>query len=83
METNLDKKIKLIWDFRGPAASKTAEHHQIHLNEFIINETLKYNITGVLHINEMHSIAYLVVAEFEMLSVRDLLKPHRGEIYVN
>lgn len=81
MKPVLDKKIKLIWDFRGPTASKTAEHHQIHLKEFIINKELKFNNTGVLHINDMHSIAFIVVAEFEMLSVRDLLKPHRGEIY--
>lgn len=81
MQPVLDKKIKLIWDFRGPAAEKTAEHHQKHLKEYVVTEELKFDITGVLHINEMHSIAFLVVAEFEMLSVRDRLKPHRGEIY--
>ena len=25
------RKIKLIWDFRGEAAAKTAEHQDIHL----------------------------------------------------
>jgi hypothetical protein len=29
----------------------------------------------------MHSIAYLVVTESEMIAVRDALKPHRGEVY--
>lgn len=81
MQPVLDKKIKLIWDFRGPAAERTAEHHQKHLKEYVVIEELKFDITGVFHINEMHSIAFLVVAEFEMLSVRDRLKPHRGEIY--
>jgi hypothetical protein len=81
MQPVLDKKIKLIWDFRGPAAEKTAEHHQKHLKEYVVIEELKFDITGVLHVNEMHSIAFLVVAEFEMLAVRDSLKPHRGEIY--
>lgn len=81
MQPILDKKIKLIWDFRGPAAEKTAEHHEKHLKEYIVTEELKFNITGVSHINEMHSIAYLIVAEFEMIAVRDMLKPHRGEIY--
>ena len=27
----MQKKIKLIWDFRGPESAKTAEHHEIHL----------------------------------------------------
>ncbi|WP_158975906.1 hypothetical protein [Cellulophaga sp. L1A9] len=75
------KKIKLIWDFRGPAAAKTAEHHVIHLKEFIATEKLQLNITDVLHLNDMYSLAFLVVEESEMLIVRDALKPHRGEIY--
>ena len=31
----------------------------------------------------MHIINFLVVAEFEMPQVRDDLKPHRGELYVD
>ena len=81
MPLELEQKIKLIWDFRGPAAAKTAAHHEKHLKEYIAIEELKFDITGTLDINELHSIAYLVVAEFEMISVRDRLKPHRGEIY--
>lgn len=75
------KKIKLIWDFRGPAAAKTAEHHVIHLKEFIASEKLQLNITDVQHVNDMYSLAFLVVEESEMLKVRDALKPHRGELY--
>ena len=30
----MSRKIKLIWDFRGEAAAKTAEHHDIHLKEY-------------------------------------------------
>ncbi len=75
------KQIKLIWDFRGPAAEKTAEHHEIHLKEFISAEKLDLNITGYTVITDMHSIAYLVVNEKEMIAVRDALKPHRGELY--
>ncbi|MEM9000567.1 MAG: hypothetical protein AAGB24_09915 [Bacteroidota bacterium] len=83
MRKILDRKIKLIWDFRGPKASKTAEHHERHLMEFVVNEELKFDVTGVHHYSHLHSIAYLVVAEFEMPMVRDMLKPHRGEVYLN
>jgi hypothetical protein len=75
------KLIKLIWDFRGPAASRTAEHHEIHLKEYIASEKLSENITGFTVINEFYSLAYLVVDQSEMILVRDALKPHRGEIY--
>jgi len=77
----LERKLKLIWDFRGPAASKTAEHHEIHLKEYIISEKLSMNITGYQDINEMHSIAFMVVADSEMKIIRDALKPHRGQLY--
>lgn len=79
----LDRKIKLIWDFRGPAAKKTAEHYVVHLKEYVFNEELKYDIVESKVINDMHSLVYLVVAEFEMPQVRDDLKPHRGEVYVD
>lgn len=75
------RKIKLIWDFRGPAAAKTAEHHEIHLKEYIILEKLPLNITGFSILNEMHAIAFMVVEEAQMIAVRDALKPHRGEVY--
>ncbi len=75
------KKLKLIWDFHGLDASKIAEHHEIHLKEFIEREKLLLNITGVEQISDLHSTAFLVVYENDMLPVRDALKPHRGEWY--
>lgn len=77
----MDRKIKLIWDFRGPAAARTAEHHEKHLKEYIAIEALELNITGHQKINDMHSLAYMVVQESQMITLRDALKPHRGEVY--
>ena len=77
----MSRKIKLIWDFRGEAATKTAEHHEIHLKEYIEAEKLHLNITGFEIINEMHAIAFIVVEEKDMITFRDILKPHRGEVY--
>lgn len=75
------RKIKLIWDFRGPDAARTAEHHEIHLKEYIVIEKLPLNITGFDTLSEMHAIAYMVVTDEHMIPVRDALKPHRGELY--
>lgn len=77
----MTRKIKLIWDFKGAVASKTAEHHEIHLKEYIKSEKLEINITGFEILHEMHAIAYMVVEEKDMIFVRDTLKPHRGEVF--
>jgi len=75
------RQIKLIWDFRGPAAAKTAEHHEKHLKEFIAIEKLPLNITGFEALNDVYAIAWMVVTDENMIAVRDALKPHRGEVY--
>lgn len=77
----MSRQIKLIWDFRGQAAGKTAEHHEIHLKEYIAIEKLPVTLTGFEIINEMHAIAFMVVTDEHMIQVRDSLKPHRGELY--
>ena len=75
------RKIKLIWDFKGEAAAKTAEHHLIHLNEYLENEKITLEKTGFEILNEMHAIAFIVVEEQDMIIFRDVLKPHRGEVF--
>src|SRR5690606_8544454 len=77
----MERQIKLIWDFRGPDALKTAEHQEIHLKEFILIEQLPISISGFQQMNEFHSIAFIVVNDELMRKLRDVLKPHRGELY--
>lgn len=78
----MERQIKLIWDFRGPAAHKTAEHHETHLKDFIKTRKLDLlNITGTEQISEMHSLAFWVVPESDMKKFRDILKPHRATLY--
>ncbi|MCB0445849.1 MAG: hypothetical protein R2812_08990 [Gelidibacter sp.] len=75
------RKLKLIWDFRGPDALKIAEHHEIHLKEYCVINQLNQHITGFEALTPMHAIAFLVVEEDQMPPVRDALKPHRGLVY--
>lgn len=75
------RKLKLIWDFHGPDAYKIAEHHEIHLKQYIQLEKLAITLTGFEALNDMHSIAFLVVDEKDMKPIRDALKPHRGVVY--
>ncbi|MBC3757816.1 hypothetical protein H7U19_05330 [Hyunsoonleella sp. SJ7] len=75
------RQLKLIWDFRGPDAQRIAEHHHIHLKEYIQRENLDITITGAEVLNEVHSIAFMVVNEIDMKPIRDALLPHRGVVY--
>ncbi len=78
----MNRKIKLIWDFRGPAAEKTAAHHEKHLKEYIAMEKHNITITGHQNLNDVHSLAFMVTDESKMIFFRDALKPHRAEVYV-
>lgn len=77
----LMRKLKLIWDFKGPDGIKIAEHHAIHLKEFTVTENYENLITGFEALSEVHAIAFLVVPENQMKPLRDALKPHRGQVY--
>lgn len=77
----MERKIKLIWDFRGEGALQTAQHHEIHLKEFILQQKISINITGFEVRNEMYAIAFMVIEEKDVPTLRDVLKPHRGVLY--
>ena len=78
----MSSKIKLIWDFRGASASKIAEHHAIHLNEFITHEDIKDAFVETEIVSPMYAITFLVVDETLMNPLREKLKPHRGQKYL-
>lgn len=77
----MERQIKLIWDFKGPAGERTAEHHVIHLKEYVAIEQLPITIIEYKVLAPEHSIAYMVVNDEQMRLLRDILKPHRGELY--
>jgi hypothetical protein len=75
-----ERRIKLIWDFHGPDAKKTAEHHAIHLNDFkLVKNDVSILEVGTEEINESFYIAFLITRKTEMIRLRDVLKPKRGE----
>ncbi|CAM1347253.1 hypothetical protein [Tenacibaculum halocynthiae] len=76
----MDRKIKLIWDFKGPDGLETAKHHCVHLKEFAQIDSLNYHEVGYNQLNDLHTIAFIIVNESDMKTFRDALKPHRGEI---
>jgi len=77
----MSKKIKLIWEFRGPTAEQTAKHHVIHLNDYIAIEKLNLKQTAVEVSGEFSASAYMIIEENDMPKVKAALKPHRGQYY--
>ena len=76
----MERKIKLLWDFRGPDAKATAKHHTIHLKEFAAIENLPFHEIDIKKQNPMLCAAFIVVNESDMKTYRDALKPQRGEL---
>lgn len=76
------RRLKLIWDFRGPVAHQTAVHHEKHLKEYAFAKALSQHLTGVIQVDDLHTYAFLVVNEDQMKPVRDALKPHRGQLHI-
>lgn len=71
----------MIWDFRGPEAKRIAQHHEVHLKDYVKIEQIKNTLTGTETVSNIHTIAFLVVDETHMLPIKNALKPHRGQVY--
>ena len=75
----MEKKIKLIWDFRGPTAADIARHHQKHLQEYCVVEDLEELGTGTHDYSSSHSASYIIIDAGELAETKEILQPHRGE----
>ena len=76
----MNRKIRLIWDFYGETATGTAEHHIIHLDEFMLREDISYFHRGVESAGDLHAQAYMTVDEKDVKVLRDSLRPNRAFI---
>jgi hypothetical protein len=72
------QKIKLIWDFNGEDSLKTAEHFNIHLEEFLDKEEILFHTIGLDLVNDYHNIAYLVIDKQYIDMIKHSLKPQRA-----
>ena len=79
-QKKMSRKIKLLWDFRGPDAKETAKHHTIHLKDFATKENLTFHEIDIQEKNPMLVSAFITVDETDMKIYRDALKPQRGEV---
>ena len=76
----MKKKIKLVWQFNGMDALKIADHHLVHLNEYILKEGIDVLDKGTELINDFSSISYIIIDNSLVEKLRVALKPHKGFI---
>ena len=74
----MKKKVKLVWQFYGMDALKTAEHHLVHLNEYIQTEKIVVTDKGTELINELSSVSFIVVEDSLVKELRIALNPQKG-----
>ena len=71
-------KAKLVWNFSGEGALKTAEHHLIHLKEYSEREKVEVIEFGIQQQTKFTAIAFMIVAKDLVNDLRKSLKPHQG-----
>lgn len=76
----MNRKIKLIWDFRNEEALQIAKNHNQDIEDYATVKKLLFYDSGTSKISTYHSISFLVVDESDMIIFRDALKPHRAEV---
>ena len=59
------KVIRFFWDFYGPDAKTTAEHHCHHVAEFVRLHALELE-TGVLEVKTGHFSAYVDLCDLPL-----------------
>ena len=74
----MKKKIKLVWQFYGMDALKIADHHLVHLKEYIQTEKIVVADKGTELINELSAISFIVVENSLVEKLRVALKPQKG-----
>ena len=74
------RKIRLLWDFRGPDALETAKHHVIHLKEFAEKENLPFVESSIIEQNQYLCSAFIIIFETELSIYKNALKPDRGTV---
>ena len=64
---------------RGGDAKGMAEHHAIHLKEYAQRESIQIHDVATEEVNDVYTLAYMIINESDMITVRDALRPHRAE----
>ena len=72
------KKLKLVWQFSGVDALKTATHHVHHLDEYLKRENIEPLQLDTELISEFSAISFIIIYDQFLDKIRSDLKPNQG-----
>ncbi len=72
------KKVKLVWKFSGVEALQSANHHLLHLDEYLKGEDIKPLKLDTELISEYSAISFIIIYDKFLDKLRSHLKPHQG-----
>ena len=73
---DMKKNIKLTWQLSGRDAFRIAEHHLIHLGEYMQVNNILVIDKGIKLISEFSAISFVIIDKSFVEKVRVDLKPH-------
>ena len=76
----MSQRNKLIWQLSGMDAHKIAEHHMVHLMEYMQSNDIVVLDKGIELISEFSAISYVIVNRTFVENIRINLKPHKVEV---
>ena len=77
MTAQVNKVIRVVWDYFGPSAQPTAEHFSRHLTEFLIENNCSEYVVKTEEVSSVHSATYADVPHDFLDVVGPTLRPHR------
>ena len=72
------KKIKLIWDFKGIEATKTAEHFHVHLKEFLIKDKIIDFTSELEKVDEFYTRVNIIIDQKYVERIKNAPKPKKA-----
>tara|TARA_Y100000766_G_C18568130_1_gene441035 strand:+ start:353 stop:589 length:237 start_codon:yes stop_codon:yes gene_type:complete len=73
----MKNKSKLIWQLSGRDALRIAEHHLIHLSEYMQSNEIVVIDQGIELISEFSAISFVIVDKSFVEKIRVDLKPYK------
>ena len=74
----MKKKIKMVWNFTGIDAFKIANHHIIHVREYMVSNDITMFDEGTVEVNDYAANSFIVIDSTNLEKVKNDLKPHQG-----
>ena len=70
--------IKFVWDFFGPDSKSLAQHHLVHLIDFVSKENILSLSSGVSTESDNYSYSFIILDSSYLEIIKSKLKPHQA-----